>query len=75
MQSPTLVKVSSGDEDERIEQVFYQISDPEREEAVVQLLLARQPNNAILFCNTKRTANELHNILKSEGFSVRALQW
>lgn len=73
MRSPVHIKVSSEEPENNIEQFFYQIDGSEREEAVVQLLLERQPANAILFCNTKRTANSLYALLKNHGFSVRPL--
>ncbi|WP_113906807.1 ATP-dependent RNA helicase DbpA [Aliidiomarina celeris] len=73
MRVPVQIEVKTEGESTHIEQYFYQVNGNEREAAVVQLLLDRQPKNAILFCNTKRAANELHMHLKNHGFSVRAL--
>ncbi|MCC5856012.1 MAG: ATP-dependent RNA helicase DbpA [Idiomarina sp.] len=73
MRSPKHVVVSDSTIEAQIEQVFYQVTDKNREDAVIQLLLERQPTNAILFCNTKRATHALFTLLHNYGFSVQAL--
>ncbi|MCL4409391.1 MAG: ATP-dependent RNA helicase DbpA, partial [Gammaproteobacteria bacterium] len=73
MQSPEHIVVAEVRVDDAIEQVFYQVSSKQREDAVMQLLLERQPKNAILFCNTKRDTHELYSVLRNNQFSVMAL--
>lgn len=73
MRSPKYVVVEENPIENSIEQVFYEISSDSREDAVIQLLLERQPDNAILFCNTKREAHALFTVLHNVGFSVQAL--
>lgn len=73
MKTPKHVVVESTELGNQIEQVFYQVSPDSREDAVIQILLERQPNNAILFCNTKRETHALFTLLQNYGFSVQAL--
>ncbi|WP_113906785.1 ATP-dependent RNA helicase DbpA [Aliidiomarina celeris] len=73
MQSPKHVEIEQATDASLIEQFFYQVSNQNREDAVIQLLLDRNPSNAILFCNTKRSANALYTLLRNYGFSVRPL--
>lgn len=73
MRQPKHVVVEAEQAPLNIEQVFYQINPDSREDAVIQLLLERQPENAILFCNTKRETQALHTLLANYGFSVLAL--
>jgi len=73
MQSPEHIVVAEVRVDDTIEQVFYQVSSKQREDAIMQLLLERQPKNAILFCNTKRDTHELYSVLRNNQFSVMAL--
>lgn len=73
MRMPKKVVVAEERVDDVIEQVFYQINPSQREDAVLQLLLEQRPNNAILFCNTKRETHDLYTLLKNHQFSVMAL--
>ncbi|WP_194756382.1 ATP-dependent RNA helicase DbpA [Aliidiomarina indica] len=73
MRSPKHVVVEQAPLENNIEQVFYEISSDSREDAVIQLLLERNPSNAILFCNTKRETHALFTTLHNYGFSVQAL--
>ncbi|TRW48890.1 ATP-dependent RNA helicase DbpA [Aliidiomarina halalkaliphila] len=73
MRSPKHVVVEENPIENSIEQVFYEVSSDSREDAVIQLLLERQPDNAILFCNTKRETHALFTVLHNVGFSVQAL--
>lgn len=73
MKEPEHVVVEETNIEAHIEQVFYQLNGGSREDAVIQLLLERQPKNAILFCNTKRETHALFTMLHNYGFSVQAL--
>jgi len=74
MTDPVMVKVESTHEKETISQHFYQVEDnDQRSEAVQRLLMANQPESAVIFCNTKLETQALADKLKSEGFSCSAL--
>ena len=73
MRNPKQVVVEAEEAPLNIEQVFYQLNADSREDAVIQLLFEHQPDNAILFCNTKRDTHALYTMLTNYGFSVRAL--
>jgi len=74
MDRPELIKVESTHDDLSIQQHFYQIeTKEERFDAVRLLLLEHRPISTLIFCNTKREAQELSDRLKQTGFSVAAL--
>lgn len=73
MQTPKHVVIEETSTESSIEQLFYQLNGVSREDAVIQILLERQPANAILFCNTKRETHALFTMLHNYGFSVQAL--
>jgi ATP-independent RNA helicase DbpA len=74
MDKPELIKVESTHDDLSIQQHFYQIeTKEERFDGVRLLLLEHRPTSTLVFCNTKREAQELSDRLKQAGFSVSAL--
>ncbi len=75
MVKPVMVKSTESHDSSSIEQHFYKIENNEQEriEAVRLLLLAYQPESAVVFCNTKRETQELADKLVNYGFSVAAL--
>ncbi len=71
MLQPTLVKVESTHANSSIHQAFYQVnSHEERLIAVKKLLLTRQPESAVIFCNTKKEVQEVADELYHDGYSV-----
>ncbi len=74
MHNPELVQLASGHDDLSIEQHFYRVeTKQDRFEAVCLLLLDKNPASSLVFCNTKREAQELAEQLKQKSFSVSAL--
>ncbi len=74
MMEPEIVKVESNHDQTTITQHFYQIDDnEERERALRKLLMAHQPQSAVVFCNTKREVQSVTDLLNSYGFSVAEL--
>lgn len=74
MTDPELVQLQSDHDDQSIEQHFYQVETRlERFEAVCLLLLDKSPTSSLVFCNTKKEAQELAGQLKQKNFSVAAL--
>jgi len=71
MVDPVTVKVDSTHDKESIAQHFFEVgSDEERRKALRLLLLAHQPDSSVIFCNTKREAQEVTDELIVEGFSA-----
>ena len=74
MKDPFMVKVESAHSHSTISQHFFQVeNEHERAEAVQQLLMTKQPESAVVFCNTKIETQALADTLKSRGFSCLAL--
>jgi ATP-dependent RNA helicase DeaD len=72
-QSINLVQGEGGATNTDVEQSFYIIEEAERLDAVVRIIDAEEPGKAILFCRTKREADELNDVLIARGFQCRAL--
>ena len=74
MQEPVMAKVESTHDDNTIKQHFYKVDDIEQRLLAVRLLLlAHNPQSTVIFCNTKKDAQELADQLHDFGFSVLAL--
>jgi ATP-independent RNA helicase DbpA len=67
------VKVEAQHDADRIEQVFYEIDEAERLDAVVTLLAHFRPLSTLAFCNTKVRSQKLVERLRSAGISAQAL--
>ncbi|GAD89164.1 MULTISPECIES: ATP-dependent RNA helicase DbpA [Vibrio] len=71
MQDPQLVKVESTHDKSSITQHFYKVeNNDQRLKALETILLAYQPESAVVFCNTKREVQEVADELHYKGFSV-----
>lgn len=74
MVNPVVIKVESSHASDTIEQLFYKLpSDMERITALQLLLLQHRPDSAVVFCKTKREAQEVADTLAAKGLSVLAL--
>ncbi len=74
MQQPAHIEVASVPEESNISQRFYRVEDnANRIDALKRLLLAEQPDAAVIFCNTKIAVQEVEQQLTASGFSVLAL--
>lgn len=74
MVDPVSVKVESDHAEQTIEQLFYKIPpDVERITALQMLLLQQRPDSAVVFCKTKREAQEVADNLAAKGLSVLTL--
>ncbi len=74
MNKPKMVKVASTHESSSIAQYFYHTeNNNDRLNALSSLLLAQQPESAVVFCNTKRETKDVAAKLANLGFSVVAL--
>ncbi|WP_323018039.1 ATP-dependent RNA helicase DbpA [Castellaniella sp.] len=73
LRNPAEVKVEALHDASRIEQIFYEIDDHQRLNAVVTLLKHFRPVSTLVFCNTKIRSHELVEQLLSEGIRAQAL--
>ncbi len=74
MLKPVMVKVEFKHDDLSIKQHFYKVDDnDQRLMAVRLLLLMHRPESTVIFCNTKKDAQEVADELHHFGFSVLAL--
>ncbi len=71
MNNPATIQLESQHDEESITQHFYEISsDEERMTALRLLLLDLNPESSVVFCNTKRQAQDVTDTLVNEGFSA-----
>ena len=73
LSNPAEVKVEAQHDASRIEQVFYEITEAERLDAVVTLLAHFRPASTLAFCNTKLRSHALVERLRAAGISAQAL--
>ena len=74
MNNPLNIELKESHDQLSISQRFYQVSDANsRLQATRLLLLKHRPESAVIFCNTKREAQEVADDLDAQGFSVKAL--
>jgi len=74
MVEPVMAQVESTHDKSTIQQHFFKVSDnAERMTALRLLLLKYRPESSVVFCNTKREAQEVADELVGYGFSAQAL--
>ncbi|MBV2158366.1 ATP-dependent RNA helicase DbpA [Achromobacter denitrificans] len=73
LRNPAEVKVEAQHDASRIEQIFYEIDDRDRLDAVARLLAHFRPASTLAFCNTKVRSHDLVERLQAEGISAQAL--
>lgn len=73
LNNPAEVKVEAQHDASRIEQIFYEIGEDERLDAVAALLAHFRPASTLAFCNTKIRSHDLVERLQAEGISAQAL--
>jgi len=71
MQDPKVIKVASLHDSSTIRQHFFELQhDKLRLDALKRILLAFTPESAVVFCNTKRDAQDVTDSLIDAGFSA-----
>jgi ATP-independent RNA helicase DbpA len=74
MFKPVMAKVESMHDESSIEQHFYKVDGNEQRLTALRLLLLKhRPESTVVFCNTKREAQEVSDDLVDYGFSSIAL--
>ncbi len=74
MNHPVMAQVTSTHDNSSIQQLFYPLDDKTPRITALRLLLLNfRPDSSVVFCNTKRTTQEVADELISLGFSALAL--
>jgi len=73
LREPAEVTVEGHAEAPRIEEVFYETTHGSRTQLLAALLLEYRPESCVVFCNTRRDADEVAGSLAHYGFSALAL--
>ena len=74
MIDPVSVKVIAKLEPSTIEQLFYKVSGNDERMHMLQLvLMEHRPESVVVFCTTKKEAQEISDELQREGFSSMAI--
>ncbi len=73
LRNPAEVKAEVLHDASRIEQIFYEIEEDERLDAVATLLAHFRPVSTLAFCNTKARSHDLVERLRSAGIRAQAL--
>ena len=73
MRQPQTVTVQVQHSASKIRQVFVEVKESERLNAVSQVLNHFRPESTLAFCNTKQQCRDLVAVLQAQGFSALAL--
>ena len=73
MRSPQTVKVQAQHSAHKIRQVFYEVNENQRLDAVSKLLAHFRPERTLAFCKTKQQCRDLVAVLQAQGYSALAL--
>jgi ATP-independent RNA helicase DbpA len=71
--NPVMVKVESEHKPGVIEQLFYEVKKHERRNTLLALFEHYQPDNALVFCHTKKQCDELAGILRAHRIEALAI--
>jgi ATP-dependent RNA helicase DeaD len=58
---------------DEIEQYYYEVPQQQKLDKFVEIVGRETPESAIVFCNTKRWAETLSNLMRRRGFNAEAL--
>ncbi|KHG34135.1 DEAD/DEAH box helicase [Sulfurospirillum sp. MES] len=75
LHEPQFVSITPKDHttNEDIEQLYYVINEYERDDAMIRLLDALEPEKAIVFCRTKKEVDRLSTQLMAVGHAAKGL--
>ncbi len=58
---------------ENVRQVVYEVHQGDKFTSLIQLMSYYQPKSSMIFCNTKKMVDDLHNKLAQKGYNVAAI--
>ena len=70
---PLNIRVESLHSHSEIEQLFYEIEQLQRDDALIALLAHYQPESTVIFCNTKKQCEVVATLLKKNGYYAMAI--
>lgn len=70
---PLDIRIETSHNENKIEQIFYEIEKGERTQTLISILHHYKPESTVVFCNRKTQAQELAEALWQEGFHALAL--
>ena len=74
MRNPEVITIKSEERTvDEIEQSYYETTKTGKFDAFVEVMKRESPDSAIIFCNTKRWADTLGNLMRRRGFQTEAL--
>lgn len=73
LRQPQEIRLDAQHDQKKIEQLFFEVDEAHRHEAVIRLLAHYRPASAIAFCNTRARCQALVDLLQSRGVSALAL--
>jgi ATP-dependent RNA helicase DeaD len=74
MNNPQTVKIQpQGVTAPKIAQVYYEVADKNKIDALTRLLDVEDPELGVIFCRTKRGVDELQKVLQSRGYLASGL--
>lgn len=73
MRAPQTVKVEAQHSAHKIRQIYFEVSENQRLDAVSKLLAHFRPERTLAFCNTKQQCRDLVAVLQAQGISALAL--
>jgi ATP-independent RNA helicase DbpA len=73
MRQPQNVKVQAQHASSKIRQLWLEVNEAGRLQAVAQVLNHFRPESTLAFCNTKQQCRDLVAVLQAQGFSALAL--
>ncbi len=75
-QSPETVEVESSHSQSQIEQLFYKVEKglENKNDGLIRILQNHTPKQAVVFCNTKQTCNDVAMFLRENGYAALPLQ-
>ncbi|MGB8956320.1 MAG: DEAD/DEAH box helicase, partial [Tumebacillaceae bacterium] len=74
MKSPQVVRIQpQGVTAPKIEQVYYEVAEKNKVDALTRLLDVESPELGVIFCRTKKGVDELQRLLQSRGYLAAGL--
>ncbi len=71
--NPEVIKASSEEAANKVEQYFYHMPSRSKLANLIKILYLHQPENVIIFCNTKIETDEIAKVLRSNHIDALAL--
>ena len=73
MKEPKFIEIKTLDIEKKIQENYISLDVKEKKKALWQVLYAKHPNQAIVFCNTKDKVNEVLKDLKAENILAKSI--